>query len=265
MTLFRIVESAPGSILIDGIDIGTIGLKDVRSAISIIPQDPVVRTLHNIRAAQRELFESRACCEKPRPLAPSSWPFGCCQARDPFGRSLTPLSPTPHVFSSFFSLQLFSGTIRLNLDPFGQHSDEALWTVLAQVSMKQFVSSLTLGLDSAVAEYGDNYSQGQKQLICIARALLRRSRIIVLDEATASTSSEVDALIQKTIREQFAHCTVLTIAHRLGTIMDSTRILVLDQGHLAEFDTPQNLINKPNGIFATMVKTAEGVKGQEQK
>jgi hypothetical protein len=138
-----------------------------------------------------------------------------------------------------------TGTIRYNLDPFGARTEAQLWTALGQVSLQSFVLGLPGGLDAHVAEYGENYSSGQRQLICIARALLRQSKIIVLDEATAAVDNETDALIQTTLRTCFADCTVLTIAHRLNTIMDSTRVMVLDAGYLVEFDTPHNLLQKP--------------------
>ncbi|XP_038152385.1 canalicular multispecific organic anion transporter 1-like [Cyprinodon tularosa] len=189
--LFRIIEAADGRILIDGLDISTIGLHDLRNRLTIIPQDPV----------------------------------------------------------------LFSGTLRMNLDPFDKFSDEDLWRVLELSHLKDYVVGLKEGLQHEVAEGGENLSVGQRQLLCLARALLRKSRILILDEATAAVDLETDNLIQNTIRKEFSHCTVLTIAHRLHSIMDSSRVMVLDAGQIVEFDTPSNLLEK-RGHFYSMAKDA---------
>nr|CAB3219626.1 multidrug resistance-associated protein 1-like [Phallusia mammillata] len=191
MALFRIIESSDGCIRIDGINIAKMGLQDLRSKLSIIPQDPV----------------------------------------------------------------LFSGSLRMNLDPFDAYSDEQLWSALEHSHLKNFVESLPSKLEHEVSEGGENLSVGQRQLVCLARALLRNSKILVLDEATAAVDFETDDLIQATIRVQFEQCTTFTIAHRLNTIMDSTRVIVLDAGRIAEFDSPQNLLKK-KGIFYGMAKDA---------
>ena len=149
---------------------------------------------------------------------------------------------------------MFSNTVRYNIDPFGQATDSEIMDVLAKVELTDFINSLPEGLDESVAEGGENFSQGQRQLLCIARSLLRKPKILVMDEATASIDNATDALIQNMIRENFADATVLTIAHRLNTILDSDRVLVLDDGRVAEFDTPKALQNKPNGIFRGMVE-----------
>jgi ATP-binding cassette, subfamily C (CFTR/MRP), member 1 len=149
---------------------------------------------------------------------------------------------------------MFSNTVRYNLDPFATASDEELWNVLKKVQMGEAIAALPKGLDEEVAEGGENFSQGQRQLLCIARSLLRKPKILVMDEATASIDNETDATIQRMIRENFQDATVLTIAHRLNTIMDSDRILVLDDGHIAELDTPEKLLAKENGHFKTMVE-----------
>ncbi|XP_030603605.1 canalicular multispecific organic anion transporter 1-like [Archocentrus centrarchus] len=192
--LFRIIEAAEGRILIDDIDISTIGLHDLRNRLTIIPQDPV----------------------------------------------------------------LFSGSLRMNLDPFDKFSDEEIWRVLELSHLKDYVSGLQEGLQHEVAEGGENLSVGQRQLLCLARALLRKSRILILDEATAAVDLETDDLIQNTIRKEFSDCTVLTIAHRLHSIMDSSRVMVLDAGKIVEFDSPSNLLEK-GGHFHAMAKDA-GIK-----
>lgn len=144
---------------------------------------------------------------------------------------------------------MFSATLRFNIDPFNEVEDDEIWKVLELVNMKESVLALKFKLEELVSEGGENFSSGQRQLICIARAALRKPKILVLDEATASIDNETDVLIQKMIRSSFSKCTILTIAHRLHTIIDSDRILIMDNGNVAEFDTPNNLLEKPNGLF----------------
>ncbi|KPM02613.1 ABC transporter-like protein 1 [Sarcoptes scabiei] len=139
----------------------------------------------------------------------------------------------------------FSGTIRKNLDPFNEKSDPELWNAIEKVQLK----SKILSLDASVSESGTDFSVGQKQLICLARAIIRKNRILVLDEATANVDPRTDSFIQETIRKEFEDCTVLTIAHRLNTIIDYDKVLVLDHGRLMQFDTPYRLINQESGIF----------------
>jgi len=160
------------------------------------------------------------------------------------------------------------------LDPTGKHSDEELWRALEHAHLSAYVSSLHEGLDHEVNEGGENFSVGQRQLICLARALLRKTkyaicsvivgrictdlfrRILVLDEATAAVDLETDDLIQATIRREFADCTILTIAHRLNTIMDSSRIAVFSAGRLVELDAPEVLLKRQDSIFADMARNA---------
>ncbi|XP_024914255.1 multidrug resistance-associated protein 1 [Cynoglossus semilaevis] len=189
--IFRILEAAKGKIFIDGVDIQDIGLHDLRSRITIIPQDPI----------------------------------------------------------------LFSGSLRMNLDPFDTYTDEEVWNSLELAHLKNFVSNLPDKLDHECSEGGENLSLGQRQLVCLARALLRKTKILVLDEATAAVDLETDTLIQSTIRTQFEDCTVLTIAHRLNTIMDYTRVIVMDRGHISEMDSPSSLISQ-RGQFYRMCREA---------
>jgi len=152
---------------------------------------------------------------------------------------------------------LFSNTVRYNLDPFSTKSDEELWDSLVKVRLGEVVASLPLGLEEPVAEGGENFSQGQRQLLCIARSLLRNPKILVMDEATASIDNTTDGLIQEMVRSSFANATVLTIAHRLNTIMDSDRILVLQKGEVAEFDTPKSLLSRKDSVFYGMVEESK--------
>ncbi|KAJ1439399.1 pdr transporter [Ochromonadaceae sp. CCMP2298] len=190
--LLRLVELESGEILIDGVNISTIGLNTLRSVMAVIPQDPV----------------------------------------------------------------LFSGTVRSNLDPFGRFSDEEVWDGLRRTLLAGAIGSL----EDTVTENGSNFSVGQRQLLCIARALLSQAKIIIMDEATAAVDVETDAVIQQAIRTEFAHATCLTVAHRLNTIMDSDKVLVMDQGIAAEYDSPANLLADKNSMFYSLVQNWENSK-----
>ncbi|POM58828.1 Multidrug resistance protein ABC Superfamily [Phytophthora palmivora] len=197
--LFRVVEiPTTGRVLIDGVDIATITVHQLRSKLTIIPQDPM----------------------------------------------------------------LFSGSLRMNLDPFAEKSDSELYEVLRKVHLSETVSSWGKGLDYEVAEKGENLSVGQRQLLCIARALIRDSKVIVMDEATANVDQESDKLIQQTMKESFGggESTVLCIAHRIETIMDSDKILVLDAGEVVEFDCPSALLERKSGVFKTLVESSKAVE-----
>ncbi|ORX66363.1 P-loop containing nucleoside triphosphate hydrolase protein [Linderina pennispora] len=207
--LLRLVEPAQGSIYIDGINISKIGLKDLRSAISIIPQDP----------------------------------------------------------------SLFVGTIRENLDPMNEFTDDEVWSAIRKGQIEEMISTPTssydeekdedsgpwvagVGLDKWVESGGKNFSVGQRQLISLCRALLWQRKILILDEATANVDLATDRAVQRIIRQEFAECTILTIAHRLNTVMDSDRILVMDQGKVAEFDSPANLLAQ-DSLFKSLVESME--------
>lgn len=155
---------------------------------------------------------------------------------------------------------LFSGTLRKNLDPFDEYNDGVLWNALEEVELKDAVNDLSAGLNSRVMEGGSNFSVGQRQLVCLARAIIRNNTILVLDEATANVDPQTDTLIQQTIRKKFANCTVLTIAHRLNTVMDSDKVLVMDAGTVVEFDHPHVLLQNKNGFLFSMVQqTGKGM------
>uniref|UniRef100_A0A8C4HSN9 ATP-binding cassette sub-family C member 10 n=1 Tax=Dicentrarchus labrax TaxID=13489 RepID=A0A8C4HSN9_DICLA len=188
LALFRMVELNQGQILLDGMDIGTVGLAQLRSRLAIIPQDPF----------------------------------------------------------------LFSGTIRENLDPCGRHPDQQLLEVLDQCHLSPVVNRMG-GLDAEVGERGKSFSVGQRQLLCLARALLTRAKLLCIDEATASVDQKTDKLLQQTIREKFQDKTVLTIAHRINTIMDCDRVLVMHAGKVVEFDTPAALCQTDHSIFQRLV------------
>ena len=149
---------------------------------------------------------------------------------------------------------LYSGSLRENLDPFGEYSDDAIWRVLEQVHLSMTVKKWGAGLDFVVSESGDNLSVGQRQLLCIARALLKDSKVVVLDEATANVDTATDALIQVTIKETFAAKTVLIIAHRINTILHCDKIAVMDAGRVAEFGAPAELLAQSDSIFSSLAK-----------
>uniref|UniRef100_A0A452ZEM9 ABC transporter C family member 3 n=1 Tax=Aegilops tauschii subsp. strangulata TaxID=200361 RepID=A0A452ZEM9_AEGTS len=188
-TLFRIVDPCIGQILIDGVDISTIGLHDLRTRLSIIPQDPV----------------------------------------------------------------MFEGTLRSNIDPLDEYSDEQIWEALDCCHLGDEVRKNELKLDSTVTENGENWSAGQRQLVCLGRVILKRRRILVLDEATSSVDPITDSLIQKTLKQQFAECTVITIAHRITSVLDSERVILLDNGEIAENDSPAKLLEDSSSLFSKLV------------
>jgi ATP-binding cassette subfamily C (CFTR/MRP) protein 1 len=205
LTLLRLVEPSltddenennnayQAPISIDGVDTLRIGLKELRSKLGIIPQNPV----------------------------------------------------------------LFSGTIRTNVDPFDEYDDDKVWQALEQCGMKESVENMPGMLSATVSEYGENMSAGMRQLLVLGRVLLKQCRILLLDEATSSVDLETDEEIQRTIRESFPGCTVLTIAHRINTIMDSDKILVMKDGLAEEFASPQELLANESSTFSEIVRHAE--------
>ncbi|KAL3615470.1 ATP-binding cassette sub- C member 9 [Castilleja foliolosa] len=188
--IFRIVEPREGTIIIDDVDISKIGLHDLRSRLSIIPQDPT----------------------------------------------------------------MFEGTVRGNLDPFERHSDVEIWEALDKCQLGDIVRRKADKLESTVVENGENWSVGQRQLFCLGRALLKKSSILVLDEATASVDSATDGVLQKIINHEFKDRTVVTIAHRIHTVIDSDFVLVLSDGRVAEYDTPAKLLERENSFFSKLIK-----------
>ncbi|OQU86955.1 putative ABC transporter C family member 15 isoform X3 [Sorghum bicolor] len=187
--LFRIVEPSAGRILIDGVDISLLGLHDLRSRLSIIPQEPT----------------------------------------------------------------LFQGTVRSNLDPLQQHTDAEIWEVASKCCLEEIIREDNRLLDAPVVEDGGNWSGGQRQLVCLARVLLMKRKILVLDEATASVDTATDNIIQRTIRQETKTCTVITIAHRIPTVIDSDLVLVLGEGRILEYDSPNNLLRDESSAFSKLV------------
>ncbi|CAN1274159.1 ABC transporter C family member 14 [Linum perenne] len=148
---------------------------------------------------------------------------------------------------------LFKGTVRSNLDPTGLYSDEEIWQSLERCQLKAVVTAKPGKLDASVVDSGDNWSVGQRQLLCLGRVLLKRCRILFMDEATASVDSQTDVVIQRIIREDFADCTIISIAHRIPTVMDCDRVLVMDDGLAQEFDKPTTLLGRPS-LFNALVQ-----------
>jgi len=149
---------------------------------------------------------------------------------------------------------LFGGTLKRNMDPFSKYTDQQLWTALEEVQLKTLVEGLPGQLNFRLRESGTNLSVGERQLVCLARALVQKSKIIIMDEATADVDLKTDRLIQEVIRHKFKDSTVLAIAHRLNTIMDYDKVLVLDAGRVVEFDKPEVLIRN-GGVFVELVKS----------
>ncbi|KAI2474323.1 ATP binding cassette (ABC) transporter subfamily C member, partial [Diabrotica virgifera virgifera] len=148
---------------------------------------------------------------------------------------------------------LFTNTVRYNLDPFGEFTDDNLWTVIKQVELKDCITSL----DSVVTSGGNNFSTGEKQLICLARAILRKNELAILDEATANVDQRTDELIQRTLKMRFANFTLITIAHRLQTIMQTDKVLLMDNGYLVECDHPYRLILKRGKFYDLVQQTGD--------
>lgn len=156
------------------------------------------------------------------------------------------------------------GSLRDNLDPTGQHSDDQLWKALRQAHLAHLVAGRPQGLLLETGDGGGNLSVGQRQLVCLARALLRRPKILILDEATSQMDGDTDRLIQATLREAFAHCTVMAIAHRIHTVLDYDKILVMAEGSVLEYGPVMELIHNPSSAFYSMAKSA-GALPLEQK
>ncbi|XP_011878652.1 PREDICTED: multidrug resistance-associated protein 5-like isoform X1 [Vollenhovia emeryi] len=152
---------------------------------------------------------------------------------------------------------LFSGTIRSNLDPFQQHADSDIWSALEKTQMKDKVSLMSGNLDASVGFGGNNLSVGERQLLCLSRALLHSTKVLILDEATASVDPETEATVQNTLQNEFADCTVLTIAHRLQTVVTCDRILVMSEGKVVEFDAPAALLSRPDSEFSKLMTAAD--------
>jgi ATP-binding cassette subfamily C (CFTR/MRP) protein 1 len=156
---------------------------------------------------------------------------------------------------------LFSGTLLENIDPFGVHSETKILEACTRVELDSFIQSLPLGLNASVQESGSNFSSGQRQLLCLARALLENSRVIVMDEATAHIDVETDFAIQRALRREFKHATLLVIAHRLGTVLDSDHIMLLQNGELKEYANPQELLRRSSSLFAAMMREVKEEAG----
>ncbi|KAI4581558.1 hypothetical protein MJG53_010001 [Ovis ammon polii x Ovis aries] len=149
---------------------------------------------------------------------------------------------------------LFTGTMRKNLDPFNEHTDKELWNALEEVQLKETIEGLAGKMDTALAETGSNLSVGQRQLVCLARVILKKNQILIIDKATSNVDPRTDELIKEAIHEKFAQCTVVTITHRLSTIIDSDKIMVLDSGTVKEYSPAHDLLQNSESLFYKMVQ-----------
>ncbi|KAI1319284.1 hypothetical protein EDD11_004421 [Mortierella claussenii] len=244
ISLFRFMDPAKGTIKIDGIDICKIGLQDLRSNLTIIPQDPILfkGTLRSNldpfgEREDRELWEAL----RRSHLIPESKSSSALPSK----RNSLDITP-----ASMSSSTEEAGASTSNKSPAGSVKNSKAASTTKSES--EIVDSSKITLDTPVKGNGSNFSQGQRQLIALARALVRQSKIIVMDEATASVDFETDLKIQTTIREEMADATIITIAHRIRTIADFDRVLVMNAGEVAEFDRPLTLMNKEDGLFRSM-------------
>ncbi|KAJ3215667.1 hypothetical protein HDU67_000135 [Dinochytrium kinnereticum] len=234
LALFRMVEPSSGEILIDDVDVLRIGLEDLRSNLTIIPQDPVLFT-GTIRS-NLDPFESIPDADLWVALKRAHL-----------------ISKIPSSSPTVSASTLKKGELKRaneSSDTLIEEDDGGSVNLETEASSSNDVA---ITLDTGIAEGGSNLSAGQRQLLCLARALARRSKVIVMDEATASVDTETDSRIQQTIREEFDDCTVITIAHRLKTIVDYDRVIVLDAGKVIENDSPYDLIeNSEPRVFRSM-------------
>lgn len=159
---------------------------------------------------------------------------------------------------------LFSGTVRDNMDPLREYSDADVWNALEEVELKHLISRNKDGLAAIVTNGGANFSLGQRQLFCLARAVLRPNKIVILDEATANIDDQTDKIVQRMISEKFANSTVLAITHRIHSVMNYDKILVMDAGRAVEYDSPNNLVHKNDGFFNSLFRNNNNSFGQVQ-
>ncbi|KAM7294642.1 putative ABC transporter [Ixodes scapularis] len=201
LALLRVLKATQGCIRIDGVDVNLVPLRRLRSAVTIIPQDPV----------------------------------------------------------------LVRGSLRDNLDPTRSHTDEELWRALHQAHLGNVVSSHPQQLLLETGDGGSNLSVGQRQLVCLARALIRMPQVLILDEATSQMDGDTDRLIQATLRESFVRCTVLAIAHRIHTVLDYDKILVMGDGSVLEYGSVTQLLSNPASMFSSMAQSAGVVPSLDDK
>ncbi|XP_050611303.1 ATP-binding cassette sub-family C member 8 isoform X3 [Macaca thibetana thibetana] len=255
LAFFRMVDTFEGRIIIDGIDIAKLPLHTLRSRLSIILQDPV---LFSGTIRPRQALEGDPppmdlrCCPPPTATTSVFLP-----ARPPTQSTLThcPLCLLGmQAGPCFLPTGAFCATSRFNLDPERKCSDSTLWEALEIAQLKLVVKALPGGLDAIITEGGENFSQGQRQLFCLARAFVRKTSIFIMDEATASIDMATENILQKVVMTAFADRTVVTIAHRVHTILSADLVIVLKRGAILEFDKPEKLLSRKDSVFASFVR-----------